>query len=900
MGLFSSKKETFVSSSVYNLAGDEQNRVKYLKSTLVGASLAGGNSTKALNDAYIHGPGMDLRGFDRWCHKKGYYSYIGMDSMKINKQTSINITSLSNYLDTTIPSNKSIEIIQFNYGTVKTEWYIAKYILETHPELMEYDYEIVYPRTYEFTGIGAYAKFDDPSNTTVSLDGVPKPVGYSTDYLYVLYQIRDDTISDTIIDPWVNGTPNVNGLTKISDTGSVSHPVTLHKTTTVTVVNSSGSNTTTTNEDTNTSYSDRVAVYDGTRYIGYDPITNKYSSENATITHKTGNKVVTKTTVTVDEVWDETVTPKVWVSTTTTTVVEDVIESMNEYQKEYSTFDNSSIEEKKILIYKKGTGNTTLDALLESNEISELSFLPAIPLRINNYGWGGFSEELKTKSAKAFKKLTKSKITKLVEKIEENANIGDIDFCYLIPSISVNNKNRDCKKYIYAFFQYLMLNVQSSGQFTNFNSWLNEYNQAKNRAIEIANWMEMYGSADYQPGGSEYNPVIPPKPTPIPFPKMPNNHIYYRSSNATFNLHFSISWNVILEETGVGILDINHKSNSLWWEIGTTTDLPKYVNGGMSASFYIGTDSYTTHTLCWQVSNNKWKKLIILGGIHNNDVYQGKSVTIPLKNALLDEDESGFIIPLSMPIFKEAGLIKYTQVAVESSVLMFNCYEIVKTKWYQRGWFKTVIQIVGVYLLITTGTDGGMLGANATVGSYIGLSGTTAVIAGAILNTMAAMVVTTVITKAASKLIGGQLGQLIGTIVSMYVVYKMSVYNGAEATKLEWSEIMKADNIMKMSLTGLDKAAQHFQAETAELMQKSQELMEKYEKEMKHITEMSEQLIRGNGILDPYLLSLADAVRNESSESFLSRTLMTGSDIAAITHAYISEFTTINLAQELS
>ena len=81
MGLFSSKEETYVSSSVYNLAGDEQNRLKYLNSTLVGASLAGGNSTKALNNAYIYGPGMDLRGFDRWCHKKGYYSYIGMDSI---------------------------------------------------------------------------------------------------------------------------------------------------------------------------------------------------------------------------------------------------------------------------------------------------------------------------------------------------------------------------------------------------------------------------------------------------------------------------------------------------------------------------------------------------------------------------------------------------------------------------------------------------------------------------------------------------------------------------------------------------------------------------------------------------------------------------------------------------
>lgn len=900
MGLFSSKKETYVSSSVYNLAGDEQNRLKYLKSTLVGASLAGGNSTKALNDAYIHGPGMDLKGFARWCDKKGYYSYLGMENMIVNTQTDLNIVSLTNYLESGLPASKSVEVVQFSYGMVKTEWYVAKYILDNHPELAQYDYEIVYPRMYEFTGLGVYAQFDDPANTTVSLDSAPKATGYANDYLYVLYQIRDETVGSLITDPWVDGTPSTTGLTKISDTGNVSHPVTLHKETTIEVEDASGKTTTTTTDDTVTSYIDRIAVYDGTRYIGYDPITNKYSSENATITHKTGSKVVTKTTVTVDEVWDETVTPKVWVSTTTTTVVEDVIESMNEYQKEYSTFDNSSIEEKHILIYKKGSGTPALDVLLDNNTTSSLKFIPFIPLRIDNVGWNNLDATLKEKSAKAFKKLTKSKIQKLVEKIEDNENIGDIDFCYLIPSIPVNIKNKDCKRYVYSFFRYLMLNAQKSGQFTNFNDWLNQYNAANTRKNEIAAWMDKYGSLDYQPGGYLYTPNIPPKPTPIPYPEMPNNSISYRSSNASFNLSFNISWNVILEEEGIGILDPNHKTNDLWWEVGTTTSLPKYLNNGLGSSLYIGTNEYTPHTLCWQVSNTEWKKLIILGGNHNNYVYNGKSVNIKLKDAITDEDESGFILPLAIPIFKEAGLIRYTQAAVECNILMFNCYEIVKTKWYQKGWFRTVIQIIGVYLLVTTGFDGGMLGANTAVGSYVGLSGTAAVIAGAILNTMAAMVVTTVITKAASKLIGGPLGQLIGTIVSMYVIYKISVYNGAEATKLEWSEIMKSDNIMKMSLTGLDKAAQHFQAETAELMQKSQELMEKYETEMKHITEMSEQLIRGNGILDPYLLSLADAVRNERSESFLSRTLITGSDVAAITHAYISEFTTINLAQELS
>ena len=79
MGLFSSKKKTYVSSSVWNMAGDIKDRTNYLKSTVVGSVLLGSGSLgEDIPRAYLNGPGMVLKKYAKWAKgPSGYDDQVG-------------------------------------------------------------------------------------------------------------------------------------------------------------------------------------------------------------------------------------------------------------------------------------------------------------------------------------------------------------------------------------------------------------------------------------------------------------------------------------------------------------------------------------------------------------------------------------------------------------------------------------------------------------------------------------------------------------------------------------------------------------------------------------------------------------------------------------------------------
>ena len=80
MGFFGNKKKRYVSSTVYNLAGDEDKRPNFLKATVIGAVIAGKDSlAQAIQDAYTTGPGTRLKRFNNWAENQGYNGLVGSD-----------------------------------------------------------------------------------------------------------------------------------------------------------------------------------------------------------------------------------------------------------------------------------------------------------------------------------------------------------------------------------------------------------------------------------------------------------------------------------------------------------------------------------------------------------------------------------------------------------------------------------------------------------------------------------------------------------------------------------------------------------------------------------------------------------------------------------------------------
>ena len=79
MGIFGSRKKTYVSSVVYNMAGDELKRPNYLKTTVLSSILNGRPSiSDDIVGSYLEGPGMRFRSFYKWADRTDYNDVIGL------------------------------------------------------------------------------------------------------------------------------------------------------------------------------------------------------------------------------------------------------------------------------------------------------------------------------------------------------------------------------------------------------------------------------------------------------------------------------------------------------------------------------------------------------------------------------------------------------------------------------------------------------------------------------------------------------------------------------------------------------------------------------------------------------------------------------------------------------
>ena len=545
----------------------------------------------------------------------------------------------------------------------------------------------------------------------------------------------------------------------------------------------------------------------------------------------------------------------------------------------------SSYSGPKMFIYKEGSGNTALDSLIVTSSGTG-QYYPTIPVRIKNKFLSStyFPDEFELAS-KAYKKLTGSKMKELQDKIADNEKLGDIDHAYVVVGVSLNVKENACRQYIYRYFRKLM-DIQGSGE-ADYDSWL--ANQ-QNFADKLNTW-QTWSDAQADPANPLYGT---PEPLVPNYPTSNNNSIIIEAESVTdFKYRIKLEWQSITEVTGTGLRKPEAKPGEVWFD-----------NNSRTETSWFGRNLFVdVCRLNWQVTDNSWKSLIIVGMVHNNYVYDGKYVEIGTNEALADTDESGFIVPLHYPTYKEMGLIAGTQMSTACIFVVFNCYKVVKVKWYQRGIFRIVITIV-IVVAITLLTQGagtpGILGANLAVGSALGLSGVAAVIAGAIANALAAMIITQIIQMGAVAVFGDKIGAIIGAVMSFVAMqFGTSVMNGMSVAQA-WGNMMSAQNLLMLTNSVAGGVKGYMQAATMEMVNKTTEMIESYEEKGEEITQAYiKEFGLGQTFIDPLLVSDYTPEGYESEGQFLSRTLMTGSDIADMSLGMIGNFSELTLRTDL-
>ncbi|MBL1322181.1 MAG: hypothetical protein COA63_014150 [Methylophaga sp.] len=499
-----------------------------------------------------------------------------------------------------------------------------------------------------------------------------------------------------------------------------------------------------------------------------------------------------------------------------------------------------------VFIYKFGSGNTDIDSILYISEDYEPEYFPFIPLRLDNKSISdpAFAQDIYPDCVKAFKKATNSDLEDILEKIEENDNIADIDYAFMISGIHAGTSDKSGKLYIYNYLKNISLKQQTQG-------------------LIYDNWVSA-GSVPLD---------IPVKTT-----------IRIQSINSDIdNYDISISWLNIHESFHTGLGKVDAKTGDLWWE----------SVAGFVTEFY----------LFKQVSSTKYTKLRITNLSMHNYVYKANTVYSTLGNAIDGSEEGeGFIFPLHYPTIKKLPLTHANQIVSISSMIVFNTYQIHKQKWYESFWFKLFVFVAAIAISVLTGGVGastvGLLGTNIAVGSALGLTGTVAVIIGAVVNAAAAIILTSLIQAGAIALFGDKLGSIIGTIVGFMAIQVGMSFAQSGFTSVNWGNMLRAENLLKLTQVSVNAYSKWLNADTQEIKLQGIKSKEEYDVEMEEIQDLTSELIGNSMLIDPITFTNSsnnDNFIQEPVDLFLRRTLLTGSEIVELSQNMISDFAEITL-----
>lgn len=521
----------------------------------------------------------------------------------------------------------------------------------------------------------------------------------------------------------------------------------------------------------------------------------------------------------------------------------------------------------KIWIYQIGSGIVALDNICAATPI-ESEFFPFIPVRMWNKAIDHEDySDIFPDCAKAYKKYADRDISELLAKIEDNENVGDIDHAFVVFGVPLNTDDNAGRRYIYEFFRELIGHQSVTREM--YETW---------RLGVIAENFLYSGPKGY------------------------SNSITLKSTqelNAPY--HITISWSCIDERIYVGVGKEGAKPGDVWLQMGRElgadeADYTYYDDFGVLQyrREYLDIEELDIY---YQVDADTYKVIRVSGLVHSNRVYGSKAIEIGPREALADTDESGFFIPMHGPTLKKLPIVSGTQACVGNALLILNSYVVVKLKWYQIGFFRILFSIVlAVISAFVFPGAGGILGPHFAVGSSMGFTGLMATIAGSIANTLAAIVLSTVLNA-----VGGifeKLGLVLNVLMSFVAGEFFGNLFSTGTFSFNFTEMFSASNLIRLTGAVSQGVQQWSQAQLTGIQNQLIGLNTWFEEESERIENLTHELLGYSGVLiNPLQFTQLGqtAPRVESSDSFLARTLLTGHDIADVSLNVIENFAEISL-----
>lgn len=906
MGLFSSKTKTYVGSTVYNLAGENYDRPNYLKTMIVQTALSSTSSAGlAIRNGIFRGPNQDQKAFFKWTKKNYTLSNIRgvVTSTKLSDPS-----VLVPYLPT-MPANSTGWVQEAHMGIPDPDYWADRHLANNYPQYVLEEYNAEMDNLTKEVTI-TFVNEEIPSISFMANDFDNKSTYIMAKYFVVT---PGSTGSYNLVGS-ASGIPSIeavplNGAREVSQENLETLSISI-----------SGARKEEKiyrdlrpNEVVETPLSEQVSVtrtrvtYVNELFMGYLPNSSTSYNELHRFVVTSSYSAIPLFTRNVEHFDDYYVI--------TTVDYKEVVPNY-EYDHYIARKTLETYSNPKVFIYRIGTNIPELDTLIENQETST-EYFPMLPMRINNrfIDSNGWEDLYYNPVEKAFKKGFHSKLDDFLDDLKDNESINDLDFIYLMYGISINESDNAAKKYIFEFFSYMSKYSRTTK--TDFDNYIKNLNTAQKKAdTHNSAIMNAYG------GLLKNTQPTPQAPKPV-YPSPEYTQLTMNSSSRGLgDYNVKTSWMYIHETIHAGKSKPNVAKGEVWFSesesksgtLRSTQNVSNLFNGflrnnqdrpSMVQSPGLGTVGGVV--LYYQDRELGYRRLEITGLQQDNYVYAGKSVSILANDGLRDSEESGFIIPLHYPTLTKLSLVDQNQFAMCNKVLLINSYVQKKRRWYQRGIFKVLFAIAAIVISVVTmnpvvaANTMGLLGTNAAVGAALGFgAGAMAgVIAGAVVNGMAAMLLTTVITQVSAKLFGAKWGQLIGSVLAFV---GMNVGMQFQQTgSFNWSFMTRADTLMKITEVISQGHNVFVGIKMENLAEEMQKMSEENKAKIEELERKYRELYGDSGVLFDYTMfmdmndgTVYDA--SESLDSFTTRTLLTGQDIAQISMDMITDFAEINLA----
>lgn len=508
--------------------------------------------------------------------------------------------------------------------------------------------------------------------------------------------------------------------------------------------------------------------------------------------------------------------------------------------------------------YVLGTGAwPSLDTLWNNRNTLGNNFFPSIPFRVENEdmlketlsGTDPFKQTVK------LCKLMGMDARQIRDQINDNESVKDIDYAFLVAGANMNTESQAEMEYLFRFWEMCLT-------------------EQTNDEGDLSAWEMLAHVSRAKP---KTNSLVIQDP---------------ESKNGAYKV--TIEWDYVKKVLVTGEVSPGARVGQLAMARGTDVTYEYTSKRGRSMM-----DS-TIVSIRRQVTPTQYEELQISGAIHKNDVYKGKTVETLAKDARSDpEEHEGFLIPLHMGIFNTLSLRARTQLAQECIYMVFNCYVKTKQKWYETSAFKWLLTIIIIVVVIFTmgAASGAGAGAIATVwgaGALVAM-GVSAALANIIMSMVIGYMVSYLLGRWSAGFVS-VFGEKWAGVVMAVIAITVSAYSGGSG--------FSSANWLQTAVQIIDVASQLFTSYAKGVMLTRQKEFDAFqdqaEEDKKLLEQLSSEFFGENDLVSiDYLLRLQKTLREDSPTTFLSRTLMTGSDVVDITLGQISEMVTLQTTPRL-